>query len=503
MHRPTRRMLLAAAAAWASWASRPPSAEELRILAWQGYADDDWVAEFEKETGAEVSVVFAQTDDEIWSKIKGSEGEDFDLFAVNTSELQRYIDAGLAVPHDLAKIPNQQQTLPQFRDLAQVRGVERDGKVYGIPFAFDSIGLIYDTTKVNPPPDSMNVLWDPKYKGKILLYDASAHNFSFAALAEGIENPFHLTDAQLQEIKGKLIELQNNALSYYQSADEALQIYNSNDVALIFANFGQQQLKLMKDAGRADRLCRAEGRRACLARHLGAEQGGEEPRAGREMGQLRAAEEDLRRADPAQRLRQHGDPAGQRQCRTTSSSGCCRSRTSKNAATSGTRSRRQPNRRRQPVTGRQAAARGLWLAAAWLPAVVLIVLPLAGFLTYSLFRVENGEIVHQPSLANYARFFGEGVFLPVFLRTCLLAAEVAAITVLVGYPVAIWLASLEGRRKLAMTLAFAVPLLMSYIIKIYAIRAILGGQGWLNRLLLWTGDRRPRSTPCCSTLRQC
>ena len=161
----TRRTLLAAAAALGLIGpiATARAAEELRILAWQGYADDDWVAEFEKETGAEVSVVFAQTDDEIWSKIKGSEGEDFDLFAVNTSELQRYIDAGLAVPHDLAKIPNQQQTLPQFRDLAQVRGVERDGKVYGIPFAFDSIGLIYDTTKVSPPPDSMSVLWDPKY----------------------------------------------------------------------------------------------------------------------------------------------------------------------------------------------------------------------------------------------------------------------------------------------------------------------------------------------------
>ena len=247
----TRRTLLAAAAALGLIGpiATARAAEELRILAWQGYADDDWVAEFEKETGAEVSVVFAQTDDEIWSKIKGSEGEDFDLFAVNTSELQRYIDAGLAAPHDLAKIPNQQQTLPQFRDLAQVRGVERDGKVYGIPFAFDSIGLIYDTTKVDPAPTSMNVLWDPKYQGRILLYDASAHNFSFAALAEGIENPFDLTDAQLAEIKGKLIELQKNALSYYQSSDEALQIYNSNDVALIFANFGQQQLKLMKDSG--------------------------------------------------------------------------------------------------------------------------------------------------------------------------------------------------------------------------------------------------------------
>ena len=251
MLQPTRRLLLAAAATLGLMGTIPAAsaAEELRILTWQGYTDDDWVAEFEKETGAKVSVVYAQTDDEIWSKIKGSEGEDFDLFAVNTSELQRYIDAGLAAPHDLAQLPNQKLTLPQFRDLALVRGVSRDGKVYGIPFAFDSIGLIYDTTKVNPPPDSMNVLWDPAYKGKILLYDASAHNFSFAALAEGIENPFKLSDAQLAEIKDKLIALQANALSYYQSADEALQIYNSNDVALIFANFGQQQLKQMKEAG--------------------------------------------------------------------------------------------------------------------------------------------------------------------------------------------------------------------------------------------------------------
>ncbi len=128
-----------------------------------------------------------------------------------------------------------------------------------------------------------------------------------------------------------------------------------------------------------------------------------------------------------------------------------------------------------------------WLTAAWLPPLTLIAVPLAIFVGYSFFRVEGNAIVHEPGIGNYARFFGEGVFLPVFARTCLLAAEVAAITLAIGYPVAIWLASLDSRRKLGFTLAFAVPLLMSYIIKIYAIRAILGGQGWLNRFLLWSG----------------
>ena len=254
------------------------------------------MAEFEKETGADVSVVFAQTDDEIWSKIKGSEGEDFDLFAVNTSELQRYIDAGLAVPHDLTKLPNQQKTLPQFKDLSQVRGVERDGKVYGIPFAFNSIGLIYDTTKVNPPPDSMNVLWDPKYKGKILLYDASAHNFSFAALAEGIENPFHLCDAQLAGDQGQADRAAEERAQLLPVGRRGPADLQQQRRGADLRQFRPAAAQADEGRRRTDRLCNAEGGRARLARHLGAEQGGEEPRAGREVGQLRAAEEDLRRS---------------------------------------------------------------------------------------------------------------------------------------------------------------------------------------------------------------
>lgn len=227
----------------------PAVAKELRIMAWEGYADDDWVKEFEKVTGADVSVVFIGTDDEIWAKMKGSEGKDFDLFAVNTAQLQRYIDAGLTTPIDLSNVPNQREILPRFRDLSKVSGVMRDGEVHAIPYAFDSIGLIYDIDKVKPAPTSMDVLWDPKYKGKVLAYDNGEHNFSFTALTLGAEDPFHLTPGQLDEIKDKLIDLKRNVLSFYTTADEALQIYQSNDVALIWANYGQQQVKAMEKAG--------------------------------------------------------------------------------------------------------------------------------------------------------------------------------------------------------------------------------------------------------------
>jgi spermidine/putrescine transport system permease protein len=119
--------------------------------------------------------------------------------------------------------------------------------------------------------------------------------------------------------------------------------------------------------------------------------------------------------------------------------------------------------------------------------LLFIVLPLAGFLAYSFFTLENGVVSHTPSMANYIRAFTEAIFIPVLWRTALLCLAVSALDVLFGYPVAFLLANLKGRRKHVLLLLVLVPLLMSYIIKIYAIRSILGGNGLLNRFLIWTG----------------
>ena len=138
-----------------------------------------------------------------------------------------------------------------------------------------------------------------------------------------------------------------------------------------------------------------------------------------------------------------------------------------------------------------SARTGLWprLLAAFangLP-LVFIVAPLLSFLAYSFFRMESGQIVRDLSLLNYRRFFTDAIFIPVLWQTILLCLTVAALATLIGFPVAFLLANLKGRRRYFLLLMVLVPLLMSYIIKIYAIRGILGGNGFLNRFLLWTG----------------
>lgn len=119
--------------------------------------------------------------------------------------------------------------------------------------------------------------------------------------------------------------------------------------------------------------------------------------------------------------------------------------------------------------------------------VFFILVPLAIFLGYSFFSVNSGTIDYNLTLANYVRFFTDPVFLPVFWNTCLLCISVAIICVLFAYPTAYFLTMLKGRWRYALLMLLLVPLLMSYVIKIYAIRSILGQNGFLNKALMGLG----------------
>lgn len=126
--------------------------------------------------------------------------------------------------------------------------------------------------------------------------------------------------------------------------------------------------------------------------------------------------------------------------------------------------------------------------------VIFVLVPLAIFLVYSFFSVDQGTIVYAPTLGNYARFLTDPIFLPVFWNTIILCLSVAIICILLAYPTAYFLATLKGRWRYALLMLLLVPLLMSYVIKIYAIRSILGLNGFLNKALVALGILEQPST---------
>ena len=225
------------------------AADVLRILAWPGYAEPDIVAEFSRRHGVRVELSYVTFDDDLWARMSRNNGANFDVFAVNTAELKRYIDHNLAAPINLAHIRNQVNQSARFQNLAAIPALSRNGNIYAIPYAFSEMGLIYNQKIVKTPPSSMSVLWDPRYRGRVLAYSGGSHNFSNAAFLMQIKNPFQLSDDDLTRVAKRLVDLRRNVLSFYSSPEEAVKLFQHNEIAYMYGNYGMQQVKELRAAG--------------------------------------------------------------------------------------------------------------------------------------------------------------------------------------------------------------------------------------------------------------
>jgi len=220
-------------------------AEDLKILTWEGYADDQWVKEFEKDTGATVKVSYTGSVDEIFAKMEGSKGADFDVVAIETSSYKRLYQQKLIQPLDLSKLPNYQNLSPVFQ---KIDAITFDGKPYAAPYAWGSLPLIYDKKAFPTPPDSWEVMWDPKFAGKILAMDDANNEISNTALVLGYKDPFNLTDEQFAAVRKKLLEQKALVLNYYAGFDDGISIFAQNAVPMMFS-MGEPQVGMLQSKG--------------------------------------------------------------------------------------------------------------------------------------------------------------------------------------------------------------------------------------------------------------
>lgn len=223
--------------------------EVLHVLAWPGYADADVVKTFEQQHQVKVVVTLVDSDESLWDKLHAQDGELFDVLAANTAEIQRYYHNGMLQPLDLARLPNTRHQLPRFQDLESIEGLIREGQVYAVPFTYAAMGLIYDRQQVPVPPRSMAEMWNPRYQGKVLAFNSAQHNFSFTALTLGLADPFHLRADDFRRVTGQLVALRRNLLAYYSLPEEATGLFLRHKAALLFANYGMQQVTQLRQAG--------------------------------------------------------------------------------------------------------------------------------------------------------------------------------------------------------------------------------------------------------------
>jgi len=125
---------------------------------------------------------------------------------------------------------------------------------------------------------------------------------------------------------------------------------------------------------------------------------------------------------------------------------------------------------------------GLWL-------VLFFNLPLLIVLFISLVeRGRAGGIRVPPvfTLDNYIDFF-DPLYLGIFLHSLRIGVIVTVICILVGYPLAYFIAARPPRWRDGLLLLVMIPFWTNFLVRTYALKQILGADGMINSALLAIG----------------
>ncbi len=137
------------------------------------------------------------------------------------------------------------------------------------------------------------------------------------------------------------------------------------------------------------------------------------------------------------------------------------------------------------------AAPMAWIGLAYLGS--LIILLLNGVWAKDAF---SGRVIpFDWSLDAFASLFGEEVYRTIAVRTIAVALLVTLTDILIGFPIAYYMARVAApRTRRFLVVAVLIPLWASYLVKIYAWRTILQGNGLLDSVLSPLGIEGPGLT---------
>jgi spermidine/putrescine transport system permease protein len=118
---------------------------------------------------------------------------------------------------------------------------------------------------------------------------------------------------------------------------------------------------------------------------------------------------------------------------------------------------------------------------------VFLLLPYLFLFSFSFWKVRSQTILHEWTLSNYIQLTRNPVYVQVLVRSAEIALSVTCLALLLGFPLAYYLSFRAGRWKGLLYQCVIIPLWVSYLVRAYAWKTILGGEGILNRILEYTG----------------
>ncbi|MBB1486234.1 ABC transporter substrate-binding protein [Oceanospirillum sediminis] len=155
--------------------------EKVVVYNWSEYIDESVVEQFTKETGIEVEYATFDSNEVMYSKLKLQKGKGYDIAVPSTYYVSKMAREGMLQPIDKTK-------LSHFGNL-NVDLLDKDydkGNQYSVPYFWGSTAISYDADTLSEGEiTSWKDLWDPKWKGQLLLTDDIREVFHMALTLNG------------------------------------------------------------------------------------------------------------------------------------------------------------------------------------------------------------------------------------------------------------------------------------------------------------------------------
>jgi spermidine/putrescine transport system substrate-binding protein len=214
-----------AATAMLAVLSQTALAGDVHVLNWKGYgADEPWAIEaFEKATGHKVINDFFNSEQEMLTKLRTNPGL-YDVVMINAAFNDQAFKEGLIEPIDTSKMSN-------YADLGEEKAkspmLNHDGKVYGVPWVWGLTSIAVNDKSFDKTPTSIQVMWDPAHKGRVILRDDALEAIQFGAIASG-QNINDIKD--LDAVKAKLSSLMPQIRTFWSAENDWNQMVAANQI---------------------------------------------------------------------------------------------------------------------------------------------------------------------------------------------------------------------------------------------------------------------------------
>lgn len=218
--------------------------ETIYLLNWGEYLDPDLLEEFNAmQDDIIVKENTASSNEEMYA-ICATEGCGIDMVVPSEYMVDMMRQEGLLAELNLENIPNFQYVQDMAIPESNCTSLEDPTKYIAAPYMCGTLGIVYNTKLVDDEVTSWDILWDPKYKNQIMMYDSVRDSLAVALLKLGYD--LNSTDPKEIEEAGELLVQQKPIVLAY-GTDDIKDTMISGSVAMAMDYSGAAMAAIMEN----------------------------------------------------------------------------------------------------------------------------------------------------------------------------------------------------------------------------------------------------------------